>query len=155
MLYRAGLRLDEALQLKPKDLNAQEGTLRFLHGKRNRARVASLDEGAWALLQRWLDIKRTKLGFSRRRSLFCTLDGQPFQSSYVRALLPRLARKTAIERRVHAHGLRHTHAFELTNEGHPLHVIQAQLGHRSLATTDQYIRHLAPQEVAQAMRSRK
>ncbi len=57
----------------------------------------------------------------------------------MRALLPRLARKAGIEKRVHAHDLRHTHAFELACEGHPLHVIQAQLGHTSLATTDRYV----------------
>ena len=79
----------------------------------------------------------------------------PLQPSYVRALLPRLARRAGIDRRVHAHGLRHTHAFELANEGHPLHVIQARLGHGSLAVTDRYIRHLAPQQVVETMGGRK
>jgi hypothetical protein len=51
---------------------------------------------------------------------------------------------------VHPHGLRHTHAYELANEGTPLHVIQQQLGHSSLATTDRYIRHLNPQQVVEA-----
>ena len=153
-LYRGGLRLDDALQLKSKDLNAGQGTIRVLHGKGDKSRVVGLDEGAWAILQRWLD-RRTQLGMTGRQRVFCTLDGQPLHSSYVRALLPRLARKAGIEKRVHAHGLRHTHAFELANEGHPLHVIQSQLGHSSLAITDRYIRHLAPQEVVKVMRSRK
>jgi integrase len=42
----------------------------------------------------------------------------------------------------------------LANEGTPLHVIQQQLGHSSLATTDRYIRHLNPQQVVEAMRVR-
>jgi integrase len=57
-------------------------------------------------------------------------------------------------KRVHAHGLRHTHAFELATEGTPLHIIQAQLGHASVATTDRYIRHLNPAAVVEAMKSR-
>jgi integrase len=36
-----------------------------------------------------------------------------------------------------------------------MNVIQAQLGHSSLATTDRYIRHIEPQEVIETMRARK
>ena len=73
-------------------------------------------------------------------------------SAYVRTLLPRLARKAGIDKRVHAHGLRHTHAYELASEGTPIHVIQAQLGHASVATTDRYIKHLNPSAVVETMR---
>jgi integrase len=45
--------------------------------------------------------------------------------------MPRLARRAGIEKRVHAHGLRHTHAAELALEGKPMNLIQAQLGHSS------------------------
>ena len=46
------------------------------------------------------------------------------------------------------------HAFKLANEGHPVHVIQQQLGHSSLATTDRYVRRLNPQQVVEAIRVR-
>ena len=42
------------------------------------------------------------------------------KTAYVRAMLPRLARKAGIERRVHAHAFRHSFAFELVNERTPL-----------------------------------
>ena len=51
-----------------------------------------------------------------------------------------------MQKRVHPHGLRHTHAVQLANEGVPLHLIRDQLGHASLATTDAYLRRLAPAE---------
>ncbi len=73
---------------------------------------------------------------------------------YFRALLPKLARQAGIAKRVHAHGLRHTHAFELMMEGVPMRIIQQQLGHVSLATTDRYLAHIAPREVIEAMRDR-
>ena len=59
--------------------------------------------------------------------------------SYVRHLLPRLARKAGIERRVHAHGLRHAFAVDLVRAGAPLYVVRDALGHSSVATTQVYL----------------
>lgn len=153
VLYRAGLRISEALALTPSSLDAKGSMVRILHGKGDRDRVVGLDAGAWAILQLWLD-RRAAAGINSRAPVFCTLKGKPIKSAYVRKLLPRLARKAGIDKRVHAHGLRHTHAFELASEGTPLHVIQAQLGHASVATTDRYIRHLNPSTVIETMKSR-
>jgi site-specific recombinase XerD len=101
----------------PKDLNAGAGTLRVLHGKGDKARLVGLDAGAWAILQLWL-ARRTEIGIKGRSPVFCTLRGEPMKAPYIRALLPRLARKAGIEKRVHAHGLRHTHGFELASKAH-------------------------------------
>ncbi len=60
-----------------------------------------------------------------------------------------------IEKRVHAHGLRHTHAAELAREGVPINVIQAQLGHSDLGTTSRYLAHIAPQELIEQMQKRE
>ncbi len=154
VLYRGGLRISEALALKPKDVDAVSGTISVLHGKGDRRRTVGLDPGAFAVLARWLE-RRHALGLTGRQSLFCTLGGRPLESSYVRTLLPRLARKAGLEKRVHPHGLRHTHAAELAAEGKPVNLIQAQLGHASLATTDRYLRHIAPQQLVDAMRARE
>ena len=153
LFYRGGLRVKEALSLMPKDCDTQKGTVRVLHGKGDKCRLVGLDPEACAVLQRWLD-RRTALGVNGRHPLFCTLKGRSMKSVYVRNLMKRLAAKVGIEKRVHPHGLRHTHAYELANEGTPIHVIQQQLGHSSLATTDRYIRHLNPQQVVDAMRGR-
>ncbi len=153
VLYRAGLRLSEALDLYAKDLDRRNGTLTVLHGKGDRRRTVGLDPGAFAIVERWID-KRREMGLHGRQRLFCTLRGSPIKSAYVRALLPRLARKAGIEKRVHAHALRHTHAAELMREGVPLNLIQRQLGHRSVATTSRYLDHLQPQEVVDAMQKR-
>ena len=53
------------------------------------------------------------------------------------------------------HGLRHAHAHELAREHTPMNLIQAQLGHSSLAITDAYLRKIAPQEVIDAMQARE
>ncbi len=154
VLYRGGLRVSEALALKAKDVDRTLGTVRILHGKGDRARTVGLDAGAFALVERWLE-RRKSLGINRSAPLFCTLDGQSVDPSYVRHALKRLAAKAGIEKRVHPHGLRHTHAAELAREGVPMNVIQAQLGHSSLATTSRYLAHVAPQHVVEAMKARE
>jgi site-specific recombinase XerD len=153
LLYRAGCRISEALRLLPKDLDRTAGTATVLRGKGGTRRTIGLDPGAFAVVERWLDV-RAKLGISSRTPIICTLKGKPVASAYVRALMLRLARRVGIEKRVHAHGLRHTHAAELALEGHPMNLIQAQLGHASLATTSRYLAHIAPAELVRAMRAR-
>jgi site-specific recombinase XerD len=166
VLYRGGLRLDEAIGhrdpesgrwaggLYPKDVDSRAGTVTVLHGKGDKRRTVGLDPGAFAVLERWLELRRRRDIGGPRRPLFCTLDGTGLDDSYVRKLLHRLAAKAAITKRVHPHGLRHTHAAELAAEGMPANLIQAQLGHDSLATTDRYLRHIAPRQLIDAIRGR-
>ncbi len=90
-----------------------------------------------------------------RAPIFCTLAGGRIDTSYVRRLLPRLAAKAGIDRRVHAHGLRHTYASELAREGTAINVIRDALGHTSLAVTDRYLRDVAPTHVIDTMRARR
>jgi len=106
------------------------------------ARAAGIDAAALAIVGEWLTARRA-LGIDDDGPLFCTLSGGPLQPAYVRQLLPRLADKAGIRKRVHAQGLRYTHAAELAAEGLPAEVIQAQLGHESLASTDRYLRRVS------------
>ena len=153
-LYRGGLRVSEALGLYPKDLDQGQCVLKVLHGKNDKARVAGLDPGACAVLQRWLD-RREALGIAARKRLFCTLMGESVKTAYVRSLMKRLARKAGVVKRVHPHSLRHTHASELRQEGVDIGVISKQLGHASIATTIRYLDHICPQLVVDAMKARK
>ncbi len=154
LLYRGGLRLSEALALYPKDVDPDHGTVTVLHGKGNKRRTVGLDPGAFAVLERWMD-RRRELGLNGRYAIFCTLQGQPLKSAYIRALLPRLAAKAGIEKRVHAHGLRHTHAAELARERTPVNLISKQLGHSGVGVTARYLDHIAPEEVVAAMQARE
>jgi site-specific recombinase XerD len=154
VMYRAGLRLSEALALKPKDIDPEAGTITVLHGKGDKRRVVGLDPGSMAILLRWVD-KRHQYGLTGRSPLFCTLQGRPLHSSYVRTLLHRLGAKAGIEKRVHPHGLRHSMSHDLMMEGVPVPIIQQQLGHTSLATTQRYLDHIAPKELVETMQRRE
>jgi site-specific recombinase XerD len=158
VLWRAGLRITEALELRPKDVDLEAGTIAVLHGKGDRRRVVGIDPQAGAVVERWAQ-RRAALGIGRSAPLFCTISqpapGQRMHSAYFREALKDLAAKAGIEKRVHPHGLRHTHAAELAREGVPLHVIRRQLGHADLATTARYVDHLTPLEVVRAMQVRE
>ncbi|MGH2908725.1 MAG: tyrosine-type recombinase/integrase [Solirubrobacteraceae bacterium] len=154
VLWRCGLRISEALSLELRDVDLQAGTVRVRHGKGDRSRTVGIDEQTTALLARWID-RRKKLSPGARAPIFCTLQGGRLDSSYVRRMLPRLAKRAGVERRVHAHGLRHTYASELAREGTAINVIRDALGHTSLAVTDRYLRDVAPTHVIDTMRARR
>ena len=107
----------------------------------------------------WLGIN-CELGYGDDQPLFCTVQtqrgGTALTTPYLRRLLPRLAKqaKPPISKRVHAHILRHTRAFELAAAGVAVNVIQVALGHLYLATTSTYLQHIAPEQVEAAMRGR-
>ena len=152
--YRAGLRLGEVLALYPKDIDMETGVINILRGKGNKQRIAALDLGGCAVLQRWID-KRERLGFNSRQPLFCTLKGEPVKASYVRAMMKRLAKRAGIEKRVHFHSLRHAFTSSLAGEGAPMVVISGLLGHAKFATTERYLKKVAPQVLIDTIRKRE
>ena len=158
VLYRSGLRISEALQVRPKDLDLAQGMVRVLFAKGGKSRTVGIDAQASALVQSWLAMRVGWAGAVAshpRVPVFCSRSGRCLTGAYVRRLLPELARKAGIAKRVHAHGLRHTHAAELRCEGVDIGLISKQLGHQSITTTARYLDHIAPMAVIDAVRSRE
>ncbi len=153
LLYRTGLRINEALSLCPKDLDLESGSVRVLFGKGGKARTVGVDPGAAQVVQRWLDTC-SRMELKRNAPLFCTASGHQLSDAYVRRLLKRLGCRAGIDKRVHAHGLRHTHATQLRAEGIDIGIISKQLGHASISTTARYLNHLHPHAVIEAMQNR-
>lgn len=153
LLYRSGLRIAEALALYPKDVDEARSSVRVLRGKGGRSRTVGIDAGGLALLRPWLQ-RRAAMGFTGAHPLFCTAWGRPLAAASVRRMLPALARRAGVAKRVHAHGLRHTHASELREEGVDIGVISKQLGHQDISTTARYLDHIAPWAVVEAVSRR-
>jgi|SRR5579871_1047850 len=141
LLYRSGLRISEALALRPADLTVSEHSARVLHGKGNKATVRGFHPSADDALARWADTRKA-LGV-RSAPLFCTLAGDPLSDRYVRDMLKRATAKAGIEKRVHPHALRHTYADELRKAGVDVVTISKLLGHSSIAVTARYLDHLS------------
>jgi len=145
LAYRCGLRLQEALDLLPRDIDFEEQTVRVRHGKNDRSRIVGVDYGTLALLSLWLNV-RNGLGIGKRAPVFCTLKGDSIDQSYVRHMLKRLERKIGFQKRIHFHGFRHSFSYESMKEGSSIPEISGNLGHASLAYTFTYLNHIAPIE---------
>ena len=88
-------------------------------------RVLGLDEIAVRPLHDWWQT-RSEMLVGEGDPLFVSQSGKPLTTSYLRQLLPGLARRAGIARRVHPHILRHTFAFEdgvIVRRGHSGHHI--------------------------------
>jgi site-specific recombinase XerC len=57
VLWRAGLRIHEALALNEADLDAGRGAVLVRRGKGGRRREVGMDDWAWEQLQQWLDVR--------------------------------------------------------------------------------------------------
>jgi len=153
LLYRTGLRLAEALDLRPCDIDTDRGAIRVLRGKGGRARTVGIDPVGLQELFQWR-VEHSTRGHTVGDPLFITGSGQVLAQGYWRRRLPELGRLAGIYKRVHSHGLRHTHASELRSEGIDVAVIKRQLGHVSLITTIQYLDHLGQDSIIKAIASR-
>lgn len=153
-LYGAGLRIGEALALTPRDMGERRLSVR--HGKGDVSRIVSCPDDLVVALDHWMTV-RDALGGSGRQPVFCQITtgrvGLPIDQAYIRALFPRLGRKAGIEKRVHAHGLRHSHALRLVQAGANIVDVRDQLGHASVAVTDRYLRRVAPEARLERVRS--
>ena len=143
LLYHAGLRCREALDLQLHDISGRRIHIRS--GKGGKQRVAILrPEGAGAL-DAFLRVRGNQPG-----PLLASFDGSPLGVAAVRMLLPRLGLRAGLEQRIHAHGFRHTHACELLEAGVPTAVIQRQLGHSRLDSTERYLHHALTEDAIDA-----
>lgn len=153
LLYRSGLRISEALALEVRDVSVENRLLEVQRGKGGKHRKVAMDGQAFAELERWLIVRRSYA--APRSKVFCTLTGHKLDDSYVRRMLRQRADKAMIQKRVHPHGFRHTHAAELASEGKAMNLVQAQLGHANLGTTSRYLSHIMPKELAEAIGERE
>jgi integrase len=91
VLWRGGLRIQEALSLAEPDLDPRRGSLLVRHGKGGRRREIGMDAWGWEQLHPWL-LARRDLPVG---PLFCIIDGptrgRPWSSAAVRVELRRLA----------------------------------------------------------------
>jgi site-specific recombinase XerD len=113
VLWRAGVRIHEALALAETDLNERRGSLLIRHGKGDRRREVGMDPWAWAVLADWTADR----GVLPPGALFCVIDGptrgRAWCATAVRAELRHLAVDAGVRRRFAPHQLRHAHAVEM------------------------------------------
>ena len=139
LMYAAGLRVSELVNLPATALNLRQGVIRVM-GKGSKERLVPLGEEAQHWLQRYLDEARPQLaGKQALAPLFLTASGQAPTRQQFWQLVKRHAAAAGIDpARISPHGLRHSFATHLLNHGADLRALQMLLGHASLSTTQIY-----------------
>ena len=125
LVYSAGLRSQEAVDLDLADVDFEQELLR-VRGKGDKERVVPLGEEASHCLALYLRNARPQLARGAVNALFLSARGRRLDTSTLRRLLP------------HPHRLRHAFATHLLEGGADLRTIQELLGHSSLSTTQMY-----------------
>lgn len=147
LFYRAGLRCNEALDLKVRDVQLGRGEIHVWQGKGDRDRLVFVDDVTIEYLSRWKDIRPKSDWF------FCTLKGVRLGDRYVRSMTARYGRKAGIAIDVHPHMLRHTFATEMLEDGFSIIEVQKMMGHAYLSTTSIYL-HVADENLRSRLRTR-
>lgn len=139
VLYSAGVRRDELLQLKPRDIDSKRMMIRVRSGKGNKSRDTLLANNTLALLRKYFSMAHPRPmvylfeGFKA---------GVPYSATSVSNIVKRAVKRAGISKDIHVHSLRHAFATHLLEQGANLKVIQKLLGHTSLRSTMVYL-HLA------------
>jgi integrase/recombinase XerD len=137
-LYGAGLRISEALELKPADIDSQRMLIHVRSGKGNKDRMVKLSgQLLTALRESWRSRSANDPGIW----LFPQFNhpDRAMEQGTAQRIVSRAAARAGITRRVTPHTLRHSYATHLLDAGVDLRTIQLLLGHTNLKTTSLYM----------------
>lgn len=133
--YAAGLRISEAVRLKPADIDSPRMVIRVEQGKGQNDRYVMLSPKLLETLRGyWRAVRPNEWLFEGNVS------GQPISTSAVDLACRKARRLSGIRKPITPHSLRHGFAVHLLESGTDIRTIQLLLGHRSLTTTARYLR---------------
>lgn len=138
LLYYAGLRLDEARNLKWQHLDFDREIIHLKIAKGDKERVVFLHEKLADLLKMY-GTKGEGLIFISRR------DGK-YNKRTIQQIIKSTSEKAGIKKNVTPHTLRHSFATHLLESGADIRYIQQLLGHKDLKTTQIYT-HVANKDI--------
>ena len=133
--YGAGLRISEAVHLKPGAIDSQRMVVKVEQGKGQKDRYVMLSPKLLDTLRNyWRATRPIDWLFPGDRP------GRPISTEAVEDACKPARRMSGIDKPVTPHSLRHAFAVHLLESGTDLRTIQLLLGHRSLNTTARYLR---------------
>lgn len=140
LIYSAGLRISELLNLKLAHIQIQRKQLLIKSAKGRKDRYVTLADSFMPLLQNYLMTYQPEIYFVEGTK------GKPYSASSVRKFLFRSCKTANIRRTVTPHTLRHSYATHLLESGVGLRHIQELLGHSRPETTMIYT-HVARKDL--------
>lgn len=142
LLYGGGLRVSEACNLRWKDVQFEQRTLRVL-GKGSKERLIGIPRLCLDVLRKW------KKESAFNDFVFGEVALNP-RTAY--DIIRSLGRNAGLLKPLHPHALRHSFATHLLSSGANLRTLQELLGHESLQATEKYT-HLGIDQLARTMES--
>jgi site-specific recombinase XerD len=140
VLYGGGLRISEVCGLRWCDLMARdEAGQATVFGKGGKTRAVLLSASTWKVLM------ALRGEAPADAPVFLSRKGGALDPSAVHRVVKAAAARAGLPGEVSAHWLRHAHASHSLDRGAPIHLVQATLGHASVATTGRYL-HARPSE---------
>ena len=138
LMYAAGLRVSELVDLNINDIDFETMTVRCM-GKGSKERIVPLYEEAVALVGGYISTGRNDaLRDDRNKALFLNRRGDRLTRQAFWLRLKKYALLAGIDGNVTPHTLRHSFATHLLHGGATLRHVQELLGHASIATTQIY-----------------
>ena len=138
VLYAAGVRVSELINLKLNQINLNQGVLRIV-GKGDRERLIPMGDEAQDWLREFIAGPRAEILLERQTEyLFPTRRGDRMTRQAFWHIIKRYAKKAGIQKKLSPHTLRHAFATHLLNNGADLRVVQLLLGHSDVSTTQIY-----------------
>jgi site-specific recombinase XerD len=133
--YAAGLRISEAIALKPTDIDSQRMTIRVAQGKGQKDRYVMLSDQLLTILRAWYRAARPTTWMFPG-----VIPGSHITRCGIGDVCKLGVERSGLTKPVTPHSLRHAFATHLLEYGTDLRTIQLLLGHRSLSTTARYLR---------------
>jgi integrase/recombinase XerD len=148
LLYAAGLRVSELVNLRLLDVNTEAGFVRVI-GKGSKERIVPIGNYAKNMIGRFVESARPLLlkgGVSHY--LFVARAGKPMTRQGFWKLLKQYALQAGIAKKITPHSFRHSFASHLLEGGADLRAVQVMLGHTDISTTQIYT-HVAREHLKQ------
>jgi len=138
LLYAAGLRVSELINLELQAVNMEAGFVRVF-GKGSKERVVPIGLFAKKKIDDYLKTSRPLILKSiASRYLFVARAGKPMTRQGFWKLIKRYALKAGFNKKITPHSLRHSFASHLLEGGADLRAVQLMLGHVDISTTQIY-----------------
>lgn len=144
VMYGAGLRLSELVNLDIKHLDLESGEV-WVMGKGSKERRLPIGRNAVTWIEHWLDLRG--LFGADDDALFLSKLGKRISARNVQKRFAEWGIKQGLNSHVHPHKLRHSFATHMLESSGDLRGVQELLGHANLSTTQIYT-HLDFQHLA-------
>lgn len=137
LFYSTGIRRMELIELKLKDIDFSNKTLK-VHGKRNKERYVPLLNMVMESLNVYLGFRNQLENITDKEVLFLTKNGVKIYETLVYRIINEYFSLASSKVKKSPHILRHSFATHLLNQGADLNAVKELLGHSSLAATQVY-----------------